>query len=206
MQWPRTVPREAPAQAGLPENIPLKGLCIYVGLALLLIILVSVVGVTTGAGNAAGWAMAPVSMTLVMIVTFMGKRCKCLPAHNAITSLEGNEVSATPSPERTQRMAWMDNAKVVMIILVVMGHSGMAFALGSAGISFVPDSKTCFTPAAFIGLILLKPLVIPLFFFISGFVAPTALDRKGPQTFMKANFRRLGLAYFFCWLFFWRAC
>ncbi|CAK0840198.1 unnamed protein product [Prorocentrum cordatum] len=173
---------------GAGGEIPWAALCICIVVAWLLIAVVVAVGLTTGAGAAAGWGMAPLSMLFVLIVTCTG------------CGLNGRNVAELP-PSQTPRIPWLDNAKTFLICCVVLGHTGMAFAVQGAGITFSSGRNTWFMPAAFAGLVLLKPLVVPLFFFISGFFAASGLDKKGPQGFMRANLTRLGPAYFLFWLF-----
>ena len=71
----------------------------------------------------------------------------------------------------------IDNVKVLLISMVVVGHSGMGFSGGGAYLGFNGPgglngtallTPNWFAPALWAGLSLLKPVVVPNFFLISG--------------------------------------
>ena len=65
-------------------------------------------------------------------------------------------------PARPPRLLWLDNAKVVLITCVVVGHSATGFfGRGAFIFGFEPTAPDWFTPAVLSGLALLKPLVVP---------------------------------------------
>lgn len=232
---------------------PKKAACTYLLTVVLLLCIMLVTGLITGAGQAIAWGFGPMSMIWVMALTFFGGRCGFLPSHNSegdaqasnnidsksapqvdevvgtqptsktVTSSNGTDSkdsaststvsTASTSTSQTNdeefqqedknvksRLQWLDNAKSMLMCGVIMGHSGVLFVGPSPTLNFQHDMDNGFVPAAYTGLMLLKPLIVPMFFFISGFVTPGSLDRKGPEGYLKGNFLRLGIAHFVFWL------
>ena len=90
------------------------------------------------------------------------------------------------------RLYWMDNLKLVLIVLVIFGHSGMAFTGAGGFIGFSgPDilsSPNWYAPTVWSSLNLLKPLVVPLFFLVSGYFAAASLAKKGVKKLLLGSF------------------
>lgn len=226
----------------------------YLLTVVLLLCIMLVTGLITGAGQAVAWGFGPLSMIWVIALTFFGGRCGCFPSHTSegdaqahddadsepsppVDEVVGTEptsktvngsyhdkdskdsastssgstastsISKTSDRELHQdykteksRLQWLDNAKSMLMCGVIMGHSGMLFVGPSPTLNFKHDMDNWFVPAAYTGLMLLKPLIVPMFFFISGFLTPSSLDRKGPEGYLKGNFLRLGIAHFVFWL------
>lgn len=169
---------------------PLSALLIFTLLTFALLAAILASGILMGAGNAAAWGVAPLSMVFVIGLTFFGERaCFARPASEPLTS-----VATKP------RLHWLDNAKATLITMVVVGHSAMPFIGQGAFLSLKPAPLSWYTATALTGTALLKPLVVPLFFFISGYFSVSGLARKGPGAFLRDSFWRLGPAYFLFWL------
>jgi len=160
------------------------------------------VGLPTGAGAAVAWGVQIPLLIFVLVGAFVPNPCcygmdlfptkKESMASQLTTEAEPKATVEEATPKQPKkRMHWLDNLKTFLIIGVVLGHTAMTFSLGGAGINFEPTTeKTWFMMIVLILICIVKPLVVPLFFFISGFFAPSSLDRKGPQGFMRANFLR----------------
>lgn len=184
-----------------------KAFCIYLTVTWLLLLLVVAAGILAGAGNAAGWGVAPLSMIFVILVTFGGDKCGLLPP--TAMDVEGaapsgpaadRDAPLMEAPPRPPRLHWLDNAKAILITMVVIGHSATEFVGSGAFLGFAPPQTTWFMPLALSGLALLKPLVVPLFFLISGYFSAAGLASKGRPAFLRASFWRLGPPYFLWWL------
>lgn len=85
--------------------------------------------------------------------------------------------------------------------MVVIGHSATGFMGSGAFLGCGSEQQlNWFLPLGLSAMALLKPLVVPLFFFISGFFSAAGLARKGRRAFLSASFWRLGVPYFLFWL------
>ena len=188
-----------------------KAFCLYLSVTWLLLLVVVAAGILVGAGNAAGWCVAPLSMVFVLLVTFGGERCGWLPRatvgvegtappDNSTPPVTGGDAPLIEAPQRPPRLHWLDNAKAILITMVVIGHSATEFMGSGAFLGFAPPQPTWFMPLALSGLALLKPLVVPLFFLISGYFSAAGLASKGRPAFLRASFWRLGPPYFLWWL------
>ena len=71
----------------------------------------------------------------------------------------------------------------------MLGHTGIAFMGAGAGIAFLPveDEGSWFMWFAYSGMFLIKTMIVPCFYAVSGYFAPSALDRKGPQVCNTVN-------------------
>lgn len=179
-----------------------KVLCTYFGVICLLLILVTVVGLLTGAGAAAGWGMDIPAFLFVLSMTFY-PCCGCLPDDDDGDGIVSSPPTLAQPTAPKKRMHWLDNLKTCLICMVLLGHSAMTFFGTGSGINFSPidlTDRSYFNATVLFGLCVFKPLVVPLFFFISGFFAPSSLDRKGRRGFLKASFMRLGLVFLLFWL------
>ena len=175
-----------------------KVLTLFVGLTWVLLLAVLAAGLLLGAGNAASFAVAPLTMGLVLLLTFCGGCCGWLASAREVASELLPDGEEDPPPVR---LYWLDNAKTALITMVVVGHSATGF-MGSGAFLGLGAAKQLnwFLPLGLSGLALLKPLVVPLFFWISGFLSVSGITRKGPLAFLRASFWRLGPPYFVWWL------
>ena len=96
----------------------------------------------------------------------------------------------------TDRTAWVDNLRVVIIVGVIGAHVSLIYALDvgwyyqerTAGEVTTALLAGIFSPALVFGMGLL--------FFVAGLFTPGALDRKGPRRFMTDRLWRLGTPTF----------
>ena len=163
---------------------------VYLAITWLLLAAVLAVGLLLGAGTAAGWAIAPLSMVFVIVVTFAYSNAA--PVGEAL--LDADSAGAPI------RYHWLDNAKVVLISLVVIGHSAVGFMGQGAFLGLDVPRANWLLPAGYCGLALFKPVVVPLFYFISGFFSAVGRARKGAGSFLRSSFWRLAPPYFLFWL------
>jgi fucose 4-O-acetylase-like acetyltransferase len=93
------------------------------------------------------------------------------------------------------RRQYLDNLRTFLIFLVVVVHAGVVYE--SSGLLgpywLVDDPETSDLP----GLVnlLLDLFVMPTIFFISGYLAPSSLERHGSRGFVRAKLRRLVLPW-----------
>ena len=120
---------------------PLFALLIFTLLTFALLAAILASGILMGAGNAAAWGVAPLSMVFVIGLTFFGERaCFARPASEPLTS-----VATKP------RLHWLDNAKATLITMVVVGHSAMPFIGQGAFLSLKPAPLSWYTATALTG-------------------------------------------------------
>ncbi|HEX9134135.1 MAG TPA: acyltransferase, partial [Ktedonobacteraceae bacterium] len=96
------------------------------------------------------------------------------------------------SPERT-RLLFLDNVRVLLIMLVIAGH--LAIVYGGAG-SWVYQEPTKDLVAIIILSIFTatgQAFTMGLFFLIAGYLTPGSYDRKGAAAFEKGRLLRLGI-------------
>lgn len=82
-----------------------------------------------------------------------------------------------------KRLLFVDNARVVLTVLVVLHHSALSFAGPDATSTGVLTLFTLINQSFFMGL----------FFLLSGYFTPGSLARKGARGFLTDRFRRLFL-------------
>ena len=98
------------------------------------------------------------------------------------------------NPKQNSRMLWIDNIRLLMIVLVVLVHANCTYSgfgswyyRDSAGMGFVQSIIMgifgSFTQAYFMGFL----------FFIAGFFVPETYDKKGFRPFMRDRVIRLGV-------------
>jgi fucose 4-O-acetylase-like acetyltransferase len=93
--------------------------------------------------------------------------------------------------KKTNRIYWMDNLRSIIIFLVVLYHVGGVYESAGLWGSFwiVDDPDTI----SWVGIlnIAFDIFVMPTMFFISGYLTPTSLERKGAGDFVKGKLKRL---------------
>jgi len=95
------------------------------------------------------------------------------PANRNLSAEEGAGAAATDSNRRTPRLAWIDQAKAIGIVLVVVGHVNR----GLVSASLLPANGWHADLDRFI-----YAFHMPLFFVLGGYVAPRGVQRGvGPQ-------------------------
>ena len=102
-----------------------------------------------------------------------------------------------PSAPRAPRLHYLDNLKSVLTILVIIHHTLGAFGgIGSLGLS-VGNFRNPFQVFTGTLQILDQGYFMSLFFFISAYLTPASLDKKGPRAFLADKLRRLGVPFLF---------
>jgi len=95
------------------------------------------------------------------------------------------------------RFYYLDNLKVLLIILVIMHHVGQAYGVtGGAWVYSYPGERV-----KALGLLFFfnASFFMGLFFFISGYFYPQSFDRHGIHKFIKDKFIRFGIPLTFAY-------
>ncbi|MBN1346300.1 MAG: acyltransferase [Phycisphaerae bacterium] len=90
---------------------------------------------------------------------------------------------------KPQRLYFIENLRVLLIVLVIAHHAGQAY--GPGGWWYFQEADR----ARILGLffVLNRSFFMSLFFMVSGYFLPASYDRKGPGRFLKDRFVRLGI-------------
>ncbi|MBC8504528.1 MAG: acyltransferase [Anaerolineales bacterium] len=92
---------------------------------------------------------------------------------------------------RSTRIHWLDNLRTIIIFLVVLYHVGGVYeGAGLWGWFWIVDDPDTITWVGIVGIIF-DIMVMPIMFFISGYLTPAPLDRKSGWEFLKGKFKRL---------------
>ena len=105
-----------------------------------------------------------------------------------------------PQGAQPGRLFYLDNLRIMLISLVVLHHLAVIYA-ANVGFYYVEPTKDILAIVVLAYFQLLnQAYFMGLFFFLSGYLAPGALDRKGAGLFLKDRLIRLGaplLVYIF---------
>jgi glucan biosynthesis protein C len=107
---------------------------------------------------------------------------------------QSNKVSYRTSEQKVERMLYVDNIRIFLIILVVLHHLANVYA--GAGPSWVPQQKATesISPLFLSYFIAVNAgFFMSFFFLISGYFVPRSFDGKGPKGFVKDRLIRLGI-------------
>ena len=105
--------------------------------------------------------------------------------------MSANEVSAA----KTKRIHWMDNLRTITILLVVLYHVGGVYeAAGLWGWFWIVDDPDTITWVGIVG-IMFDIMVMPIMFFIAGYLTPASLKNKTGKEFIMGKARRLMLPW-----------
>ncbi|NQT62922.1 MAG: acyltransferase family protein [Candidatus Marinimicrobia bacterium] len=97
--------------------------------------------------------------------------------------------------ENPGRLYWMDNLRTFTIFLVLLYHVGGVYeAAGLWGWFWIVDDPTTITWVGIIG-IMFDIMVMPLMFFIAGYLVPGSLKNKTAAAFLKGKLKRLMLPW-----------
>ncbi|MEM9905587.1 MAG: acyltransferase family protein [Cyanobacteria bacterium P01_D01_bin.44] len=97
-------------------------------------------------------------------------------------------------PTPPKRLAFIDNLRVMLIMLVVAHHAAQPYGpTGGEWPIFNPERAPVLGPFFAVN----AAFFMGLFFFISGYFLPAAYDRKGVKLFLKSRFKRLGIPLLF---------
>ena len=106
----------------------------------------------------------------------------------------------TPGP----RLAWVDNLRTAVILLVVHMHACVTYShVGGWFITLPPDPELKVKIPFLFWQGHLQSFFMGLLFFIAGYFAETSLARKGTALFLRERWMRLGLPTLFFMLVIW---
>ena len=173
------------------------------------------------------YVYSPLTFLFVIVTTFIIYPAVPPPAINSDNDNdnddeEGNVASAQEKEgipptrrieRKKERIDWIDDLKVLLISLVVVGHSAVSIMgfgafltlgtiqAGSDDTNVVPDNTTNYYDAVFwCCFFLLKPAIVPLFFFVSGYFSAASRTKYGRSNFLRKTFWRLGPPAILFWL------
>ena len=105
--------------------------------------------------------------------------------------MSANEIPAT----KTNRIHWMDNLRTITILLVVLYHVGGVYeSAGLWGWFWIVDDPDTITWVGIVG-IMFDIMVMPIMFFIAGYLTPPSLKNKTGWEFIKRKAKRLLLPW-----------
>ena len=97
--------------------------------------------------------------------------------------------------KKANRIYWMDNLRSIIIFLVVLYHIGGVYeSTGMWGSFWIVDDPTTISWVGIVG-IAFDIFIMPTMFFISGYLTPISLERKGAAGFVKSKLKRLMLPW-----------
>ena len=104
------------------------------------------------------------------------------------------------NPIKEKRIHWLDNLRTIIILLVVLYHVGGVYeSAGLWGWFWIVDDPDTITWVGIVGIIF-DIMVMPIMFFISGYLTPASLKSKTGWEFVIGKFKRLmipwGIAVF----------
>lgn len=92
---------------------------------------------------------------------------------------------------KKNRIHWMDNLRTITILLVVLYHVGGVYeAAGLWGSFWIVDDPATITWVGIVGIIF-DIMVMPIMFFVSGYLTPASLKNKTGWGYIKGKFKRL---------------
>jgi hypothetical protein len=93
------------------------------------------------------------------------------------------------------RVAYLDNLKVLMVAGVIAGHAIAGYAGMNWTYADVAEGEMGILSQSVFGLLILPfaVFVMALFFLVAGLLTPGSLDRKGPGRFARDRLVRLGI-------------
>lgn len=202
-----------------------KALFIYQITFWVALIAMFVLQLTMGLGPVMNYyILAPLTFIFTIVTTF----CLLPLSNDEINSIgesEGEQEyeeemaqAFVPPPTQKERIVWIDQLKVLLICLVVIGHSAVTIYGAGAFLSFgladatseeekitasvSPSSNFYYNAVFWSGFLLLKPAIVPLFFFVSGYFSAASRSKYGPSAFLRRSFWRLGTVAILFWLVF----
>jgi peptidoglycan/LPS O-acetylase OafA/YrhL len=90
-----------------------------------------------------------------------------------------------------KRIHWLDNLRTITILLVVLYHVGGVYeSAGLWGWFWIVDDPSTITWVGIVG-IMFDIMVMPIMFFVSGYLTPKSLKHKTGWEFFKGKFKRL---------------
>jgi hypothetical protein len=105
--------------------------------------------------------------------------------------------AATPTPGRHERVAYLDNLKVLLVAAIIAAHGIGAYSWLDGAWPYQSVREVRLTA---VGDVVLSVPALPgllfvmaLFFLISGLITPASMSRKGPVGFARGRLARLGI-------------
>ncbi len=90
-----------------------------------------------------------------------------------------------------KRIHWLDNLRTITILLVVLYHVGGVYEAAGLWASFwIVDDPNTISWVGIVGIIF-DIMVMPIMFFVSGYLTPASLKSKSSLEFIKGKFKRL---------------
>jgi len=114
-----------------------------------------------------------------------------------------NPLAPAPTPGAglqppASRLAWIDNLRTLMIVLVVNMHACVTYGhVGSWYRMEDPEPAMSVKIAFIFWQVHLQAFFMGVLFFLAGFFAHASLQRRGPGSFLRERGRRLGLPSLF---------
>jgi fucose 4-O-acetylase-like acetyltransferase len=97
--------------------------------------------------------------------------------------------------KKSNRIYWMDNLRSIIIFLVVLYHVGGVYeATGFWGLFWIVDDPATISWVSIVG-VAFDIFIMPTMFFISGYLTPISLERKGAGGFVASRLKRLMLPW-----------
>lgn len=96
--------------------------------------------------------------------------------------------------ENRQRLAFIDNIRVLLILLVIAHHVGQAYGPTGGWWAYLEPERAPWLSILF-GVD--RAFFMSLFFMIAGYFMPASFDGKGPARFLKDRFMRFGIPILF---------
>lgn len=103
----------------------------------------------------------------------------------------------TRSRSGSGRLAFIDNVRIALMALVIAHHAGQAYGPTGGWWSFQENARAQWLGPFFT---VNRSFFMSLFFFISGYFMPGAIDRKGGMRFIADRLRRFGIPLVFFFL------
>lgn len=99
-----------------------------------------------------------------------------------------------PANGTENRMIFFDNLRFLLVLCVVLQHSSNAYS-NLVWWPVADDNTSIFVEwlRAFI-----DAFAMPLLFYIAGYFAVPAINKKGVATFLKGKLKRLGIPWLIC--------
>ena len=92
---------------------------------------------------------------------------------------------------KENRIHWLDNLRTITILLVVLYHVGGVYeSAGLWGWFWIVDDPDTITWVGIVGIIF-DIMVMPIMFFISGYLTPASMQSKTAWGFITGKFKRL---------------
>jgi glucan biosynthesis protein C len=106
---------------------------------------------------------------------------------------QAKETAATQVAAKTSRMAFIDNLRIFLTILVIVFHLSITYGADASWFYTERPTTEMATIITTLFLGLCQFFFMGLFFLISGYFVPGSIDRKGSWQYIKDRLVRLGI-------------